>query len=57
MSTLQFEGVEPVTSNMNEPPIDIEDSIDDDEYLRIMRRVFHVDGGTDTDVSAFNSSI
>jgi hypothetical protein len=46
MSTLQFEGVTSVTSD-----------IDDAEYARIMRRITIADGGTDTDVSAFNSSI
>jgi hypothetical protein len=57
MSTLQFEGVEPVTSNMNDLPIDDDVYIDEVEYDRIMRRIFRADGGADTEVSAFNSSI
>jgi hypothetical protein len=57
MSTLQFQGVEPVTSNMNNLPIDVGVYIDEVEYSRIMRRIFLADGGADTDVSAFNSSI
>jgi hypothetical protein len=57
MSTLQFEGVEPVTSNMNDLPIDDDVYIDEAEYDRIMRRIFRADGGADTEVSAFNSSI
>jgi hypothetical protein len=57
MIQLQSKDVESVTSNMNNPPIDTGASIDDAEYDRIMRRIFLVEGGTDTDVSAFNSSI
>jgi hypothetical protein len=57
MSALQFEGVESVTSNINDLPIDVEVCIDEVEYDRIMRRIFLADGGADTDVSAFNSSI
>ncbi len=57
MGTLQYEDVESVTSYMNDLPIDAEVCIDDAEYSRIMRRIFLADGGTDTDVSAFNSSI
>jgi hypothetical protein len=57
MSTLQFEGVESVTPNMNHLPIDAEVYIDEVEYSRIMRRILLADDGADTDVSAFNSSI
>jgi hypothetical protein len=57
MSTLQFEDVESVTSNTDDPPIDAEANIEDAEYDRIMRRIFLAEGGTDTTVSAFNSSI
>jgi sulfatase maturation enzyme AslB (radical SAM superfamily) len=57
MSTLQFEGVTSVTSDMHDLPLDVEVNIDDAEYARIMRRITIADGGTDTDVSAFNSSI
>jgi hypothetical protein len=57
MSVLQSEDVESVTSNTNDPPIDAEANIEDAEYSRIMRRIFLVEGGTDTTVSAFNSSI
>jgi sulfatase maturation enzyme AslB (radical SAM superfamily) len=48
---------EGVTADADDPPLDVEVNIDDAEYGRIMRRVFLADGGTDTDVSAFNSSI
>jgi hypothetical protein len=58
MSTMQYEDdVESITSNTADLPIDAEDNIEDAEYDRIMRRIFLADGGTDTDVSAFNSSI
>jgi FXSXX-COOH protein len=57
MSTLQLEGVTSVTSDMHDLPLDVEVNIDDAEYSRIMRRITIADGGTDTDVSAFNSSI
>ena len=57
MSISQLEGVEFVTRNVNDLPIDGEVRIDDAEYHRIMRRISLADGGADTDVSAFNSSI
>jgi hypothetical protein len=57
MSTLQLEGVKSGTSDMLDLPLDVEVNIDDIEYARIMRRITIADGGTDTDVSAFNSSI
>ena len=57
MSTLQLEGVTSVTSNMGDLPLDVDVNIDDIEYARIMRRITIGDGGTDTEVSAFNSSI
>jgi hypothetical protein len=57
MSILQSEDVESVTSNTSDLPIDTGASIDDAEYDRIMKRIFLDDGGTDTDISAFNSSI
>jgi FXSXX-COOH protein len=56
MTTLQFEGVTSGTSDIHDLPLDVEVNIDDTEYARIMRRI-SADGGTDTDVSAFNSSI
>jgi hypothetical protein len=51
------EGVVPVTSTTTDSRIDDEVAIDDAEYQRVMRRIFHVDGGADAVVSAFNSSI
>lgn len=57
MSTLQLEDVKSGTSDMVGLPLDVEVNIDDIEYARIMRRITIADGGTDTDVSAFNSSI
>lgn len=56
MSTMLSEG-KSATSNMTDWRIDDEAVIDDAAYRRIMQRIFHGDGGTDTDVSAFNSSI
>jgi FXSXX-COOH protein len=56
MATLQFEGVTSGTSDVRDLPLDVEINIDNTEYARIMRRL-SADGGTDTDVSAFNSSI
>jgi FXSXX-COOH protein len=49
--------LETAASDMRELPLDAEAGIDDAEYARIMRRVNGGDGGTDTDVCAFNSSI
>jgi hypothetical protein len=57
MATLQMEGVRSGTSDMHDLPLAVEVNIDDIEYARIMRRITIADGGTDTDVSAFNSSI
>jgi hypothetical protein len=57
MATLQMEGVRSGTSDMHDLPLDVEVNIDDIEYARIMRRITIADGGSDTDVSAFNSSI
>lgn len=57
MATLQMEGVTSGTSDMHDLPLDVEVNIDDTEYARVMRRITIADGGTDTIVSAFNSSI
>jgi hypothetical protein len=57
MATLQMEGVRSGTSDMHDLPLGVEVNIDDIEYARIMRRITIADGGTDTEVSAFNSSI
>ena len=38
-------------------PLGADVDIDDAEYARIMRRIGNGDGDTDTEVSAFNSSI
>jgi hypothetical protein len=52
---------EDVTSDMSalfDVPLDVEIAIDDAEYARIMRRITIDDSsGTDTESSAFNSSI
>jgi FXSXX-COOH protein len=57
MATLQMEGVTSGTSDLHDLALDVEVNIDDAEYARIMRRITIADGGSDTDVSAFNSSI
>ena len=57
MSTLQLQGVMSGTPDIHDLPLDVDVNIDDSEYARIMRRISIADGGTDTDVSAFNSSI
>ena len=57
MTVLQMEGVKSGASDMGDLPLDAEVNIDDIEYERIMRRITIGDGGTDTEVSAFNSSI
>jgi hypothetical protein len=57
MSTLQTEGIMSGASVMSDLPLDVVVDIDDAEYARIMRRITIGDGGTDTEVSAFNSSI
>ena len=44
-------------SDMGDLPLDVEVNIDDVEYARIMRRIAITDGGADTEISAFNSSI
>lgn len=57
MAVLQLEGVTYGASDMGDLPLDVEVDIDDTEYERIMRRLAIGSGGTDTEVSAFNSSI
>jgi hypothetical protein len=57
MATLRMEGVPSGASDMGDLPLDVEVNIDDIEYARIMRRITVRDGGSDTVVSAFNSSI
>ncbi len=53
----QVEEVASETSDIHDLPFDVEVSIDDAEYARIMRRIMLEDGGSDTPVSRFNSSI
>jgi hypothetical protein len=57
MAVLQKEDVMSGASDMGDLSLDAEVNIDDFEYDRIMRRITIGDGGTDTEVSAFNSSI
>lgn len=57
MTVLHMEDVTSGASDRGDLPLDVEVNIDDVEYARIMRRITIGDGGTDTEVSAFNSSI
>jgi len=57
MATVQAEAVATKVSDMHDLPLDAAAGIGADEYARIMRRVNGVAQGTDTPVSAFNSSI
>jgi hypothetical protein len=57
MAAMQMEAVASGMSDMHDLPFDVEVDIDEVEYARIMRRITIEDGGTDTPVSAFNSSI
>jgi hypothetical protein len=57
MAVMEMEGVMSEASDEGDPPLDAKLRIDDTKYRRIMRRVGTGDGGTDTEVSAFNSSI
>ena len=57
MATSWVEAVASGTSGMGGPPLDVEVNIDEFEYARIIRRVTVGDGGADTEISAFNSSI
>jgi hypothetical protein len=57
MTVLQMEDVMSGASDMGDLSLDTEVNIDGTEYARIMRRITIGDGGTDTEVSAFNSSI
>jgi hypothetical protein len=57
MTVMQQEDVMSGASDMGDLSLGVEVNIDDIEYDRIMRRINIGDGGTDTEVSAFNSSI
>lgn len=57
MTVLEIDRITSGASDTDDLPLDAEDGIDDTEYARIMRRITIGDGGTDTEVSAFNSSI
>jgi hypothetical protein len=57
MTVSQMERMMSSASDMGDLPLDAEDDIDDAEYAKIMRRITVGDNGTDTEVSAFNSSI
>jgi FXSXX-COOH protein len=57
MAAVQMGAVVSGVSDMHDLPLDIEVNIDDSEYARIIKRLTTEGGGTDTQVSAFNSSI
>jgi FXSXX-COOH protein len=57
MAAAQVEAVESGIPDIHDLPLDVEVGIGDVEYGRIMRRILGEDGGSDTPVSAFNSSI
>jgi hypothetical protein len=57
MATSWMEAVASGASDMGDLPLDVEVNIDEFEYARIIRRVTVGDGGADTEISAFNSSI
>ena len=57
MTTLWMEDVTSGASDMSDLPLGVEVNIDDIDYARIMRRITLNDGGADTVISAFNSSI
>jgi len=57
MASSWIEAVTSGVSDMGGLPLDVEVNIDDFEYARIIRRITVSDGGADTEISAFNSSI
>jgi hypothetical protein len=57
MANSWMESVVSGPSDMGDLPLDVEVSIDDIEYARIIRRIIPAGRGADTEVSAFNSSI
>jgi hypothetical protein len=57
MAATQVEAVKSGVPDIHGLPLDVEVSIEDAEYDRIMRRILGQDDGSDTPVSAFNSSI
>jgi hypothetical protein len=57
MASSWIEAVTSRPSDMGDLPLDFEVNIDDFEYARIIRRITVGDGGADTEISAFNSSI
>jgi hypothetical protein len=57
MATVWMEDEASGVSDVRDLPLDVEVNIDDIEYARIMRRITLNDGGADTVISAFNSSI
>jgi FXSXX-COOH protein len=57
MTVFEMERIMSSASDMDDLPLDAEVGIDDAEYARVMRRITIGDNGTDTEVSAFNSSI
>jgi FXSXX-COOH protein len=57
MTAVSTEAVETGVSDLLDVPLDAEAVIGSGEYARIMRRVNDENKGTDTPVSAFNSSI
>jgi hypothetical protein len=57
MTAIEMERIMSSASDMDDPPLDAEGGIGDDGFARVMRRITIGDNGTDTEVSAFNSSI
>jgi FXSXX-COOH protein len=57
MTVFEMERIMSSASDMDDLPLEAEGGIDDAEYARVMRRITIGDNGTDTEVSAFNSSI
>jgi hypothetical protein len=57
MASSWIDAVTSGPSDMGGLPLDVEVNIDDFEYARIIRRITVRDGGADTEISAFNSSI
>jgi hypothetical protein len=57
MTAIEMERITSSASDMDDPPLDAEGGIGDDGFARVMRRITIGDNGTDTEVSAFNSSI
>jgi FXSXX-COOH protein len=57
MTVFEMERIMSNASDMDDLPLDAEGGTDDAEYARVMRRITIGDNGTDTEVSAFNSSI